>query len=112
MSSRGIDSLGIFLVTPQAFWRTPERPFRQVLCFPSTGQFRLSVCRGHEALLRNVHVIGMHFSVGDLSCGGCLQRFYGVKPCPKEMKCDVEVSFSATFTPNAISKLVFYHNVI
>jgi len=32
----------------QAFWRTPEKPFRQ--------------------------------------------RFYMVKPCPKEMKCDVELS--------------------
>jgi hypothetical protein len=33
----------------QAFWRTPDRPYRQ--------------------------------------------RFYMVKPCPKEMKCDVEVNY-------------------
>ena len=26
-----------------------------------------------------------------------LQRFYMVKPCPKEMKCDVEVSTELTY---------------
>jgi hypothetical protein len=26
-----------------------------------------------------------------------LQRFYMVKPCPKEMKCDVEVSSNLTY---------------
>lgn len=29
--------------------------------------------------------------------GGFTQRFYTVKPCPKEMKCDVEVSYFAAF---------------
>uniref|UniRef100_A0A7I4BA54 Uncharacterized protein n=1 Tax=Physcomitrium patens TaxID=3218 RepID=A0A7I4BA54_PHYPA len=46
-----LSSRGIVLRSPQAFWRTPERPYRQ--------------------------------------------RFYSVKPCSKEMKCDVEVSSHA-----------------
>ena len=41
----------------------------------------------------------LEFADGDspmlLIVGIVLQRFYMVKPCSKEMKCDVEVSFLA-----------------
>lgn len=42
-----------------------------------------------------------------VSVGGLMQRFYSIKPCPKEMKCDVEVSSVSTFFFLAFFKLIF-----
>jgi hypothetical protein len=51
----------------------------------------------------------MYYSVDDMFCGVLLQRFYGVKPCPKEMKCDVEVRFVGLLVLLAVSELMYYH---
>ncbi|KAG6522282.1 hypothetical protein ZIOFF_019420 [Zingiber officinale] len=68
----------------QAFWRTPQKPFRQGSSPSSHAKhFMLFLCslalpESVFLLLQNVVTIS--------------KRFYMVKPCPKEMKCDVELS--------------------
>ncbi|KAG6519340.1 hypothetical protein ZIOFF_022833 [Zingiber officinale] len=68
----------------QAFWRTPQKPFRQGISPSSHAKhFMIFLCslalpESVFLLLQNVVTIS--------------KRFYMVKPCPKEMKCDVELS--------------------
>jgi len=65
----------------QAFWRTPQKPFRQVC--------------NHSLMVDLVRKL--YYCVAEVLCilgWFWSQRLYMVKPCPKELKCDVEVSLS------------------
>lgn len=59
------------LYLEQAFWRTPQKPFRQV---------------SNHSLANSVSCL-----IPKLIHCLWFQRLYMVKPCPKELKCDVEV---------------------
>nr|AFJ66187.1 hypothetical protein 11M19.7 [Arabidopsis halleri] len=71
------------LTGEKAFWRTPQKPFRQV-CNHSFPDY---------LLIDSIREV--YYCVAEVLCIVCLfwlQRLYMVKPCPKELKCDVEVS--------------------
>lgn len=85
---------GFSFFSYQAFWRTPQKPFRQV-CY-ALYHFKCAICK-----------ILLFF---DKSSDGCsLQRFYMVKPCPKELKCDVEVGLLILFM-NSVNNVYILHH--
>lgn len=77
--------LSHFSLFPQAFWRTPQKPFRQV-CISFLS--RIVSC-----LIPLGKIIVLLKSYASFLPSFCFwfQRLYMVKPCPKELKCDVEV---------------------
>lgn len=80
----------VSIYSSQAFWRTPHKPFRQV----------------HFCSLFMLALLSCTFICWLFLTAASLQRFCMVKPCPKEMKCDVEVC--VFFFLSKITKKLFF----
>ncbi|XP_006485072.1 chromophore lyase CRL, chloroplastic isoform X5 [Citrus sinensis] len=64
---------------------------REILIISSTSECLLAR-QLKWLMVRSFYILSKHFGGLLRNPFGSLQRFYMVKPCPKELKCDVEVS--------------------